>query len=153
KADAIAVDARQAVARTEAAPTHTALIDAAENVIDELEQAAFLVSLLPVAIEPDLLAPLDHLCAAAISGTEAAIRGLEAAASLAEGDGASADSEDALQATARLVDVEHAADASERAVTRLVLGGGATREGGLVILELARALERSTDKLSLIGHA
>jgi hypothetical protein len=151
KADAIAVDARQAVARTEAAPTITALVDAAENAIDELEQAAFLVSLLPVEIEPSLLAPLSELANAAISGTEAAIRGLEAASSLAEGDGGSTDSEDALQATARLVDLEHAADASERAVTRLVLGGGA-HEGVLVALELARALERSSDQLSHIGH-
>jgi uncharacterized protein Yka (UPF0111/DUF47 family) len=152
KADAIVVDARQAVARTEAAPTITALVDAAENAIDELEQAAFLVSLLPVEIEPNLLAPLGELADAAISGTEAAVRGLEAAASLAEGDGGSADSEDALHATARLVDLEHAADESERAVTRLVLGGSAAREGGLVALELARALERSSDRLSHIGH-
>jgi uncharacterized protein Yka (UPF0111/DUF47 family) len=152
KADAIAVDARQTVARTEAAPTVTALIDAAENAIDELEQAAFLVSLLPVEIEPDLATPLAELSAAAISGAEAAVRGLEAAANLAEGDGGSADSEDALQATARLVDLEHAADTSERTVTRLVLGGGAAREGRLVALELARALERSSDRFAQIGH-
>ena len=152
KADAIAVDARQTVARTEAAPTVTALIDAAENAIDELEQAAFLVSLLPVEIERDLSTQLAELSAVAISGAETAVRGLEAAASLAEGDGGSADSEDALQATARLVDLEHAADASERTVTRLVLGGGAAREGRLVVLELARALERSSDRFSQIGH-
>jgi uncharacterized protein Yka (UPF0111/DUF47 family) len=152
KADAIVVDARQAVARTEAASTITALIDAAENAIDELEQAAFLVSLLPVEIEPHLALPLAELSATAISGAEAAVRGLEAAANLAEGDGGVADSEDALQATARLVDLEHAADASERTVTRLVLDGGAAREGGLVALELARALERSSDRFALIGH-
>jgi uncharacterized protein Yka (UPF0111/DUF47 family) len=152
RADTIAVDARQAVARTEAAPTITALVDGAENAIDELEQAAFLVSLLPVEIAPHLLAPLGELATAAISGTEAAVRGLEAAASLAGGDGGSTDSEDALQATARLVDLEHAADASERTVTRLVLGGGAAHEGTLVALELARALERTSDQLSHIGH-
>jgi uncharacterized protein Yka (UPF0111/DUF47 family) len=150
KADAIAVDARQAVARTDAAHTIGALIDTAENAIDELEQAAFLVSLLPAEIAPELLAPLGELAAAAISGTEAAVRGVEAAASLAEGDGGSTDSEDALQATARLVDLEHKADASERAITRLVLGRGGTDT--LVVLELARALERSTDRLSHIGH-
>jgi uncharacterized protein Yka (UPF0111/DUF47 family) len=152
KADAIVIDARQAVARTEAASTITALINAAENAIDELEQAAFLVSLLPVEIESNLATPLAELSAAAISGAEAAVRGLEAAASLAEGDGGSFDSEDALQATARLVDLEHAADASERTVTRLVLGGGAARDGTLVALELARALERSSDRFALIGH-
>ena len=130
KADAIALDARQAVARTQAAPTITGLVDAAENAIDELEQAAFLVSLLPLELDQALVAPLGELCGVAIAGTEAAVRGLEAAVSLSEGDGGSADSEDALQATARLVDLEHAADKAERGVTSLVLGGdGHPRRG------------------------
>jgi len=153
KADAIALDARQVVARTQAAPTITGLVDAAENAIDELEQAAFLVSLLPLQLDQVLAVPLGVLCAVAISGTEAAIRGLEAAVSLSEGEGGSADSEDALQATARLVDLEHDADKAERSVTRLVLGGGGgAREGAAVALELAHALERSSDRLALVGH-
>jgi uncharacterized protein Yka (UPF0111/DUF47 family) len=150
KADAIALDARQAIARTQANPTIALLVDAAENSIDELEQAAFLVSLLPLELEPDLLEPLGELCAVAISGTEAAVRGLEAAASLSEGDGA--ESQDALAATARLVDLEHAADRAERTVTRLVLGGDAERGRSMVVLELARALERASDRLALVGH-
>ncbi len=156
KADAIALDARQAIARTQAGRTIAELVDAAENTIDELEQAAFLVPLLPLELEPDLLQPLGELCASAISGAEAAVRGLEAATSLAEGDGAgsanSADNEDALAATARLVDLEHAADSAERAVTSLVLGGDAGSGRNMVVLELARALERSTDRLALVGH-
>jgi len=153
KADAIALDARQVVARTQAAPTITGLVDAAENAIDELEQAAFLVSLLPLQLDQVLAVPLGVLCAVAISGAEAAIRGLEAAVSLSEGEGGSADSEDALQATARLVDLEHDADKAERSVTRLVLGGGGgAREGAAVALELAHALERSSDRLALVGH-
>lgn len=150
KADAIALDARQAIARTQANPTIAQLVDAAENSIDELEQAAFLVSLLPLELEPDLLEPLGELCAVAVSGTEAAIRGLEAAASLSEGD--SAESQDALAATARLVDLEHAADQAERTVTSLVLGGDAERGRSMVVLELARALERASDRLALVGH-
>ncbi|HZP09610.1 hypothetical protein [Methyloceanibacter sp.] len=152
KADAIAVDVRQTIVRTQAAPTIAALVDAAENAIDELEQAAFLASLLPPDIEPRLIVPLGSLSAAAVAGTEAAARGVEAAAGLAGGDGGSAESEDALQATVRLADLEHAADDVERTMTRLVLGTGSLREGGLVALELARALERSSDRLSLIGH-
>ena len=34
----------------------------------------------------------------------------------------------------------------------LCSGEGAAREGGLVALELARALERSSDRFALIGH-
>ena len=156
KADSIALDARQAIARTQANPTNADLVNAAENTIDELDQAAFLASLLPTELEPELLEPLGELCAAAISGAEAAVRGIEAAASLSEGNSAgsanSEDSEDALAATARLVDLEHAADIAERTVTRLVLGGDAGNGRGMVVLELARALERSTDRLALVGH-
>ena len=153
KADAIALEARRSIARTQANPTITELVNAAENAIDELEQASFLVSLLPRELEANLLQPLGELCAGAIAGAEAAVCGLEAAASLAEGDGADmADSEDALSATSRLVDIEHAADRAERRVTRLVLSGDVGGEGGMVVLELARALERASDRMALVGH-
>jgi uncharacterized protein Yka (UPF0111/DUF47 family) len=153
KADAIALDARQAVARTQADAMIAQLVDAAENAIDELEQAAFLVSLLPRELEPALLEPLGELCTAAISGAEVGVRGLEAAACLSEGDNpTSADSEDALSATARLVDLEHQADKAERNLTRLLLGDEAGQGRGMVVLELARALERASDRMALIGH-
>jgi uncharacterized protein Yka (UPF0111/DUF47 family) len=153
KADAIALEARRSIERTQANPTMTKLVNSAEDAIDELEQAAFLVSLLPRELAENLLQPLSELCTGAISGAEAAVRGLEAAASLSEGNGGeAADSEDALAATARLVDIEHAADRAERAVTRLVLSGGAAGERGMVVLELARSLERASDRMALVGH-
>jgi hypothetical protein len=46
----------------------------------------------------------------------------------------------------------HAADRAERTVTRLVLGDGAGGERGLAVLELARALERASDRMALVGH-
>jgi uncharacterized protein Yka (UPF0111/DUF47 family) len=131
----------------------TKLVNAAEDAIDELEQASFLVSLLPRELAENLLQPLSELCDGAISGAEAAVRGLEAAASLSEGNGGeAADSEDALSSTARLVDIEHAADRAERAVTRLVLSGDAAGERSMVVLELARSLERASDRMALVGH-
>jgi len=125
-------------------------VDSAETAIDELEQAAFFASLVPAKIEPELLEPLTELCGAAVAGTEAAVRGLEAAAGLAEGDGA--DTDDALAATDRLGDLEHAADRAERAVETIVLKSEANVRGALPVLELARALERATDHLSALGH-
>ena len=150
KADAIALEARSAMVRTQASPVILQLVDAAENTIDELEQAAFLASLFPREPEPLLLEPLNELCATAIAGIEAAARGLEAAAGLGNGD--SADSEDALAATGHLVDLEHAADKTERTVTRLALRGDLDCKMTLPALELAQALERATDRLAAIGH-
>jgi uncharacterized protein Yka (UPF0111/DUF47 family) len=150
KADAMALEARNAIARTQASPMITQLVNTAENTVDELEQAAFLASLLPVALNPALLKPLGDLCGTAIAATEAAVQGLEAAAGLAEGD--SADSADALAATERLVELEHAADKDERAITSVVLQSDADFKTAFSALELARALERASDRLAAIGH-
>ncbi|MFX7712948.1 hypothetical protein ABTJ93_19660, partial [Acinetobacter baumannii] len=80
----------------------------------------------------------------AVRAAEAAASGLAAAAEVLEGR--KADSEDALAAVSRLIDAEHAADARERDVTARVLAGGLDVAASLSALELARAIERSTDR-------
>jgi hypothetical protein len=125
-------------------------VDKAEEAVDELEQAAFFASLVPATLTPTVLGPLTVLSSAALAGTEAAARGLEAAGAIAEGD--SVDSNDALAATDVLADLEHAADAAERTVTTVVLESGGEVGATLSVLELARALERATDRMSAMGH-
>jgi hypothetical protein len=89
------------------------------------------------------------LAGAVARGTEAAVSGIDAAAEISYGR--RADVDDAFDATRRLIDLEHAADDSERIVTSLVLGNnGAGR--ALCLLELARAIERATDRLARLGH-
>jgi hypothetical protein len=67
-------------------------------------------------------------------------------------EGRRADSEDALAAVIRLIDAEHAADARERDVTARVFGGGFDVATSLAVIELARAIERATDRLAGFGH-
>lgn len=150
KADKIAIDARNEIARFDADSSIESLVNRMEEAIDELEQAAFVASLIPDEVAPELLAPLALLCAAAIAGTEAAAFGIAAAADVP--DGQRADSEDALAAVGRLIAVEHEADAAERATTALVLRGGFDLKTALSVLELARAIERATDRLAGCGH-
>ncbi|WP_026608086.1 hypothetical protein [Methylocapsa acidiphila] len=150
KADRIAIEARNEVSRFGADANIEELVNGVEAAIDELEQAAFIASLMPAGVEAALLRPLSELCAAAVAGAEAAASGVAAAAEAPEGR--RADSEDALAAVARLIDVEHAADASERSVTALVLSGGLDLTTALSVLELARAIERATDRLAGFGH-
>jgi hypothetical protein len=151
KADGIAVEARGTILRSQAGPTILRLVDTAENAIDELEQAAFFASLVVSSkLAPDVHKPIVSLCDAAVAGTEAAAKGLEAATAIAEGD--SIDSGDALAATDRLADLEHIADEAERAVTTAVLTNGGEIGAALSVLELARALERATDRISTLGH-
>lgn len=98
----------------------------------------------------ELLEPLAELCAAAIFGTEAAAVGVAAAAEVPEGH--RVDFEDALAAVGRLIEAEHRADATERAVTAKVLTGGFDLNTALSTLDLTRALERATDRLAAFGH-
>jgi hypothetical protein len=118
--------------------------------VDELEQATFIASLVPAGIDPTLLKSLAGLCAVAMSAAEAAASGLAAAAEVPEGR--QVDSEDALAAVVRLIDAEHAADSHERDVTVRVFAGGFDLAASLSVLELARAIERATDRLAGFGH-
>jgi hypothetical protein len=97
-----------------------------------------------------MIEPLADLCAAVIRATEAAATGAAAAADVP--DGQRADSEEALDAIARLIGAEHRADEAERALTAVVLRGDFALKVALTALELARALERATDRLAGFGH-
>jgi hypothetical protein len=87
---------------------------------------------------------------AAVSGTEAAATGVAAAAEMPEGN--RADSEDALAAVGRLIDAEHRADAAEREVMRTVMQGEFDLKTALSVIDLARTLERATDRLASPGR-
>jgi uncharacterized protein Yka (UPF0111/DUF47 family) len=150
KADRIIVEARSEIARFDADHGIECLSNQIEDAIDELEQAAFAASLVPADLPPTLVDPLIELCAAAISGAEAAIIGTTAAAEVPEGH--RIDTEDALAAVGRLIDSEHRADAAERAVATNVISGTFDLKTALSVLELARALERATDKLARFAH-
>jgi len=149
KADRIALDARAAVHRLNASAIVAQLVDAAEDTVDELEQAAYVASLAPAVIDRTLIDLLATLADAAISGTEAAASGIDAAAEVSQGR--RADVDDAFDATRRLIDLEHVADDAERTVTGVVLRNDRA-EGALCVLELARAIERATDRLARVGH-
>ena len=150
KADKIALDARLEIERFEADASIERLVNQAEQTIDELEQAAFIASLVPETIGGDLLAPLAELSAAAVAGAEAAVTGASAAIDVP--DGRRVDSEDAFAAVDRLIAAEHIGDRAERAITATVLRGDFDLKTSLSVLELARAIERATDRLAGFGH-
>ena len=150
KADRIAIDARNEIARYDADPAIAQLVDRIEDAIDELEQAAFISSLMPPDMPEELLRPLADVAAAAVTGAGSAAMGAAAAADVP--DGQRIDSEDALAAVGRLIDAEHNGDDAERAVTAIVLRGDFDLKTTLAALELARAMERATDRLAGFGH-
>ena len=76
--------------------------------------------------------------------------GTAAAADVPEGQ--RVDFEDALGAVARLIEAEHQGDEAERAITAILLSGDFDLKTTLSVLELARAVERATDRLAGFGH-
>ena len=150
KANRIAIEARSEVMRLGGSTTIGQLVTAAEQAIDELEQAAFIASLMPRGVAARALVPLADLCATAIACAETAASGLDAAAVVSEGN--RLDTEDAFASTTRLIDLEHAADVAEQAITALVFCNDFDWKSGLSVLELGRALERATDQMAAIGH-
>jgi uncharacterized protein Yka (UPF0111/DUF47 family) len=150
KADRILIEARNEIARFDGGATISQLVNRIEEAIDELEQAAFNASLLPAGIDPAALTVLAKLGAAALAGAKAVACGVAAAAEAPEGR--RADFEDALAAVGRLIDMEHMADDYEREVTTLTFRGSGDLRASLAVLELARAIERATDRLAGFGH-
>lgn len=75
KADRIAVDLRAAAERFRARDRTRLLIDTLEDSIDDLEEAAFFLSLLPAERDAPALEPLAALCETAAAGAEAVARG------------------------------------------------------------------------------
>jgi uncharacterized protein Yka (UPF0111/DUF47 family) len=144
------MEARSEIARFEADHAINGLVDRIEQAIDELEQAAFIVSVMPRQVVPRLLEPLARLCTTVVRGAEAAAAGIATAADVPEGQ--RVDSEDALAAVGRLIDAEHDADAAEREITALVMQGEFDLKTTLSVLDLARTLERATDRLAGFGH-
>ena len=102
KADRIAIEARSEIARFDADRGIERLVNQIEDAIDELEQAAFVASLVPIEAAPELLEPLAELCTATVAGTEAAAAGVAAAAEVPEGH--RVDFDDALAAVGRLIE-------------------------------------------------
>jgi hypothetical protein len=107
--------------------------------------------LIPQELSAELIDPLEELCAAVVAATGAAASGIAAAAEVP--DGHRIDFEDALAAVGLLIGAEHEADAAERKVTATILSGTFELKIALSVIELARALERSTDRLAGFGHA
>lgn len=151
KADRIAVELRAAAERFRAGDRTRLLIDTLEDSIDDLEEAAFFLSLLPLDRDHRALAPLAALCDAAVAGAEAVARAADAAAAVPGGHRGDAD--DALEAAARLIDLEHAADGSERETIAAILTDAGGAAGAHALLECARKVERATDRFARAGHA
>jgi uncharacterized protein Yka (UPF0111/DUF47 family) len=147
RADAIVVTARDLIARSSGTAAFRPIIEAADDVADELEEAAFHLGLaaefprLPEALLP----PLQRLAQLLVECTQAFVRGVEAARHIHRG-GARSDIEDFLAAVDRIIEIEHATDAAQRRLTASLVTESRDFRELYLLAEIARDFERAADR-------
>ena len=147
RADAIVVATRALVARTSGTGAFRAIIEAADDVADELEEAAFHLGL-AVAFPnwPEaLLKPLQRLSQLLVECTQEFVRGVEAARHVHRG-GARRDMDDFLAAVDRIISIEHATDAAERRLTASLVSDSRDFRELYLLAEIGRDFEHAADR-------
>lgn len=147
RADELVLRVREASPRVECGEFMLGLASCADDVTDELEEAAFHCSLLPRSpLANPAAAPLAALFGLALSATQDYLKALVAAQALAR-ETAREEMQEFLQAAHRVVDLEKMADETLRQVRHALLAE-AIEERELYVLDaIAGNLERATDAL------
>lgn len=147
RADELVIRIREASPQVQGGAFLLDLASRADDVPDELEEAAFHCTLLPQDLSAHpALAPLASLCGLALSGTQEYLKALAAARVLRRGT-AREDMQDFLEAVHRVVDLEKMADDTLRKVRQALLMEEIDARELFTIDAIAANLERATDAL------
>jgi len=148
-ADALVSRVRSLTRRMAKPGLFTALLHECDNAADELEEVAFLCTLLPgLRPGPELVDLLQQLSMQSVAAAQELVKMLEAAVHV-DPDGPREDLEDALESGDRMVAIEHATDDLERDVTRLLLSSKADDCRVMALVEkVAHALEKAADAMA-----
>jgi uncharacterized protein Yka (UPF0111/DUF47 family) len=148
RADQLVVRVRESVKHSAEGPWFERFAHDLDDVADMLEEAAFLLPLLPAVDTPPLLyRPLADLAAMVLAGTRALVSCLETARHVQRG-GAREDLHDLLEAVDRIVTVEHETDDAERRVILTLIAANAEHRQLHLLSLLGRRLEKSTDAMT-----
>jgi hypothetical protein len=152
RADELVVETRTLVRRSPGSGAYQAVIEAADDAADNLEESAFLLSLLPGdgIGSPHLFAPLQELASLVVLGCQELIKGLESGRHVHRGS-ARQDVQDFLAAVDRLVTVEQQTDEATRRVTAAAVAGASDFRQLHLWSELTRSLEEGADALARSG--
>jgi len=147
KADQLTVEARDLAGRLLDPRGHLRpVLEAVENATDMLDEAAFLLSLFPNDVAGHFGQPLAAIAETALTSVSDLVRAVESAARLP--DGVRVDAADALQAIDAVVGAEKRADDALRDAMAAMVTMPDQAGPTFVGIELARALETSTDHLA-----
>jgi uncharacterized protein Yka (UPF0111/DUF47 family) len=148
KADDIVSRARHRQIRAPGATAIAALLTEADDVADDLEEATFLLTLVPEqSCGREAVESLDALAGLAAAGAQEYVRCLEIARDLRRA-GTHEDVDAFLLAVDRVAGIEHESDEAERRSKAALLHAAGDFRMLSILSQIARALEATTDGLS-----
>jgi uncharacterized protein Yka (UPF0111/DUF47 family) len=147
RADELVNAARAQARHSERAQSYRDLIEMADDIADELEEAAFHLALIPGGERGEpLYAALRPLAAISVESVQEYLKAVETARTLHRGSPRE-DTRDFLEAIHRIMTLEHRSDESHRAAKSLVPGQAGEYGSLFGYIECARNLEAATDAL------
>lgn len=147
RADEIVNRARSVAKHPGSTEAFALIVEAADDVADELEEAAFRLTLIPTA-EDSLSVKLDlrPLAELVVQAAQEYIKLVETARSMRRG-GAREDMQDFLDAVHRVMALEHETDAVQRAIEAALAAGIDDFRVHHVLSEMTKNLEQAADSL------
>ncbi|HEX4944367.1 MAG TPA: hypothetical protein VFV55_08435 [Usitatibacteraceae bacterium] len=147
RADELVNAARAQARHSERARTYRDLIEVADDIVDELEEAAFHLALMPHDGRGEALyAALRPLAALAVESVQEYLKAVETARTLHRGSPRE-DTQDFLEAVHRIMTLERRGDEVHRSAKSLVPAQAGEFAGLFGFIECARNLEGATDAL------
>jgi len=146
RADELLNAARAAARRAGGTGFFANLIESADDIADDLEDAAFNLTLGTGQVLPPLAELASHL----VQGTREYLKLLETARHIRRG-GSREDTQDFLEAFHRIASLEHLCDDAQRVLKRVLITEGGRFAEVYGALESGRKLEHASDHLLLVA--
>lgn len=151
QADELVNRARNTASQSGRSDFYRNLVETADDVVDELEEAAFHLTLLPHdGGDNGLYGPLNVLAHLLVGGAQEYLRTLETVRTLRRG-GPREDMQDFLEAIHRIMMVERQSDSAQRAVKLAIAREAEDFRRLYAFAECARNLEAAADALMHAG--
>jgi uncharacterized protein Yka (UPF0111/DUF47 family) len=151
KADELVIRARELAKQSEQAEAVQQLLEVADDIIDELEEAAFQLTLLkPESMAEEIRLPLATLARLLVEGAQEYLKAIENTRGIHR-SGSPDDMRDFLASIHRIVAIEQQSDTAERAVRKALVDALEDYRQAFVIAEVAKKMESAADALMHTG--
>jgi uncharacterized protein Yka (UPF0111/DUF47 family) len=146
QADAQVNRARTAVKRVEGGEYLQEVVEVADDIADDLEDASFHLSLIDPQPAAELFPPLTTLANLLVQGAQEYVKVLETSRFVHRG-GAREDMRDFLEAIHRIMTIEHQTDEAQRRVEKALVQAAVDFKMLFLVSETAKNLEEAADTL------